>query len=291
MDHLRPRTLRRHAAAAAFLDAAGPFLARRETEHTVPLGVATALVEQPDLSAANPYLATVDRLGGVIAAAVMTPPHHLLLSFSDDPASSLLIADDLAAWSPPPSGVLGPESAVRPFLARWHEQTGQEALPGMAQRLYRLDRVRPLPHVPGALQVATERDRDLLITWAARFTAEALGHADPDRIAQMVDLRLRGREPGFFFWQDGGPTTMVGASGATPTGIRIASVYTPPHLRRRGYATAAVAAASQALLDSGRGFCCLFADLANPSANRIYESIGYRPVLDVTDYRFSPPRA
>lgn len=287
-------TLRRHDDPTAFLAAAGPFLARRETEHTVPLGVATGMVEHPDLYAPNPYLATVDLDEEVVAAAVMTPPHRLLLSFSDHPASSRLIADDLLASSPAPSGVVGPDPAVLPFLARWRERTGQGATPGMAQRLYRLDRVRPLPRiprVPGALRPASERDRDLLVAWMAAFTAEALDHAEPDRIARAVDLRLRARDPGFFLWQDDEPTTMVGASGKTPNGIRIAPVYTPPHLRHRGYATAAVAAASRTLLAGGRRFCCLFADLANPGANRIYEKIGCEPVLDVTDYRLAPPSA
>jgi predicted GNAT family acetyltransferase len=49
-----------------------------------------------------------------------------------------------------------------------------------------------------------------------------------------------------------------------------------------------VAALSQLLLDRGRRFCALYADLANPTSNRIYEQIGYEPVCDVVDYRFLP---
>jgi predicted GNAT family acetyltransferase len=47
-----------------------------------------------------------------------------------------------------------------------------------------------------------------------------------------------------------------------------------------------VAALSQLLLDRGRRFCALYADLANPTSNRIYERIGYEPVCDAVDYRF-----
>jgi predicted GNAT family acetyltransferase len=48
-----------------------------------------------------------------------------------------------------------------------------------------------------------------------------------------------------------------------------------------------VAKLSQHLLDQGRTFCTLFTDLANPTSNRIYQNIGYRPVCDYTVYRFN----
>jgi predicted GNAT family acetyltransferase len=79
---------------------------------------------------------------------------------------------------------------------------------------------------------------------------------------------------------------MCGTSRSTPNGSRIGPVYTPPDLRRRGYASAVVAAASQAQLDAGARFCFLFTDLANPTSNRIYQAIGYEPVRDVEVYTF-----
>jgi hypothetical protein len=73
-----------------------------------------------------------------------------------------------------------------------------------------------------------------------------------------------------------------------PNGIRIGPVYTPPELRRRGYASAVTAATSQAELDKGRRFIFLFTDLANPTANKIYQAIGYEPVIDVDQLTFVP---
>ena len=74
---------------------------------------------------------------------------------------------------------------------------------------------------------------------------------------------------------------MCTTGGRTPHGIRIGAVYTPPVLRGRGYASACVAAASQSQLDAGRTRCFLLTDLANPTANHIYQAIGYRPVRDI----------
>jgi hypothetical protein len=47
-------------------------------------------------------------------------------------------------------------------------------------------------------------------------------------------------------------------------------------------------ALSQRLLESGRKWCALFTDLANPTSNSIYQRIGYRPVCDFQEYRFAP---
>ena len=79
---------------------------------------------------------------------------------------------------------------------------------------------------------------------------------------------------------------MAACIGATPKGIRIGGVYTPPDERRRGYATALVAEVSRIKLAEGKALCFLFTDLANPTSNSIYQKIGYRPVCDFAEYRF-----
>jgi predicted GNAT family acetyltransferase len=80
---------------------------------------------------------------------------------------------------------------------------------------------------------------------------------------------------------------MAAHTGPTPNGVRVGAVYTPPELRGRGYASACTAAVTQRLLADGRRFCFLFTDLSNPTSNSIYQKIGYRPVCDVDQYRFS----
>jgi predicted GNAT family acetyltransferase len=91
-----------------------------------------------------------------------------------------------------------------------------------------------------------------------------------------------------YLWEDGDTVvSMVGAGGETPNGIRIGPVYTPPDLRGRGYASSLTAASSADQLARGRRFCFLFTDLANSTSNKIYQAIGYEPVCDVDQVRFS----
>jgi predicted GNAT family acetyltransferase len=73
---------------------------------------------------------------------------------------------------------------------------------------------------------------------------------------------------------------MAPCQGPTRNGIRVSYVFTPRPLRGKGYGTAIITALSQHLLDQGRRFCFLFADLDNPTSNSIYQKVGYQPVCD-----------
>ena len=81
--------------------------------------------------------------------------------------------------------------------------------------------------------------------------------------------------------------TVAASVRPTPNGMSINLVYTPSEERRKGYATACVAALSQRLLDDGCQFCTLFTDKANPTSNQIYREIGYHKVADFMEYFFA----
>jgi predicted GNAT family acetyltransferase len=63
---------------------------------------------------------------------------------------------------------------------------------------------------------------------------------------------------------------------------RVGPVYTPRKHRGRGIASRAVAEVSRLLRDSGER-ACLFTDQANPTSNRIYAALGFRPVVDMAN--------
>jgi predicted GNAT family acetyltransferase len=148
--------------------------------------------------------------------------------------------------------------------------------------------VLPVRGVAGGLRFAAEADRPRLLEWLAAFAHEALHEDDRDDAAlnAIVDHRLASAAAGLALWEDGEAVSLAGFGGATPNGIRIGPVYTPPGLRGRGYASALVAALSQLLLDGGRRFCFLYTDLANPTSNAIYRRIGYRLVCESAELRF-----
>jgi hypothetical protein len=172
----------------------------------------------------------------------------------------------------------------------WQLATGKQAVLKMAMRIYKLDQVNPVSGVPGSIRSANGNDESLLLEWYGGFHQDALREEpDSDQVQKQVERYLTA-DPvlrGMMIWEDGGkPVSMSGYTGPTPHGIRIGAVYTPPEIRRQGYASACVAGLSQHLLDQGFQFCFLFTDLLNPTSNHIYQQVGYNPVNDVDTYDF-----
>jgi predicted GNAT family acetyltransferase len=63
-----------------------------------------------------------------------------------------------------------------------------------------------------------------------------------------------------------------------PDIVQLGGIYTPPELRGRGYAKAAVDASLLAAIERGATRAVLFTN--NPSAARSYEAVGFRRLGD-----------
>ena len=272
----------RLADVEAFLIAAGPFLADREAEHNLILGICSNLAARPWPSDQPPAFFVVRSGPRVVLAAIWTPPYNLVLSEVDEALAVDGLADAAADDALP--GVLGPTGSAGSFAARWCRTAGRLPELAVAERIYRLTQVRPPAQPPGHLRLATVDDGALVTDWYAAFTREALPADAPPLDPTLVDRRIA--EGGIYLWDDAGPVSVTGVGARTPNGVRVGPVYTPPDRRGRGYASACVAAASQAQLDAGRSFVFLFTDLANPTSNRIYRAIGYEPIRDIESWRF-----
>jgi hypothetical protein len=265
--------------AADFLTEAGPLLLADEARHNLILGVAGTIRDSPDVYPLR-SLWLVRKEGRPVAAAIRTPPYNLILARPESPLALEALADGIAEELP---GVNGCVPEADAFAEIWAGRTGARARTNMRQGVYALEQVQPLRTVPGSARVATLDDRDLVLRWWIAFGEEVLHEGGPGRenAEAMVGHRLAARGRGFLLWEEGGNVvSLAGWGGATPNGIRIGPVYTPPDLRGHGYATALTGELSQRLLDGdlfdgGRRFCFLYTDLANPTSNAIYERIGY----------------
>jgi len=279
-----PLDLRRFDDVNDYLAVAGPFLAAREAEHNLIFGVCSNLREMPEAFSAPPYMAVVTAGDRVVAAALQTPPFQMILSEIDDPAATGVLASDVLDRELP--GVVGPVEHVGRFVEEWVGLGGPPGHLHVSERIFRLARVIPPRPVAGQARLAETGDRSLVAAWLEAFMREALGESEPRDIEGTTDRWLARRGRTLHLWEDREVVSLAGIGSPTPNGIRVGPVYTPPAMRGRGYASALVAAASQAALDAGRRFCFLFTDLANPTANHIYQAIGYEPIRDVDAWRF-----
>jgi uncharacterized protein len=284
--------VQRFADAQLFLDETGPFLAEREAEHNLMFGIAATLIIDPSRWRDRPYLAAIKRDGEVVAAALMTPPWNVAMSTTEDPDAIAALAHDLDRSRLTVPGVTASVDVARRFSQVWAGRHGLTARRTMAERIYRADRITPPSDVLGTVRLGSIDDRDLLIEWMEGFLDEALHGQTHARADSMVRADLESGSRTYYLWEvDGRPVSTAGVTGPTPNGIRVGPVYTPPDVRRRGYGSAVTAAASQAQLDAGRRFVFLFTDLANTTSNKIYQAIGYEPVIDVDQWEFEPAGA
>lgn len=192
------------------------------------------------------------------------------------------LVEALRRLDPPPAGIAGPTGAVDPLtLALGYEITDR-----MDERLFRLDALIDPAGVPGAARPAATEDVGFLAEWYAAFTVEAFGRLPPGFDARAMVERgiVRAR---CWIWSDaaGVPRSMAVRHPAVSGAARIGPVYSPPAGRGHGYGSAATAAAAADILAEG-AVPCLFTDLANPTSNRVYRRLGFRPVLDRTLVRF-----
>jgi predicted GNAT family acetyltransferase len=281
--------VRRPPDVHAFLADAGPFLAEREAEHNLLLGICSVLARDPQpFGEGPPYLAISENEGRIVGAAIRTPPHNLVLSETDDLAAIEPLVRDVLATVDTLPGVMGPGTVASAFVRAWCERAGGSATLTMANRIYRASRSMPPSGVEGGMRPYRDDDHELTIRWFDAFVREALPEESVnDSSEALLRRRLDDPDGGLRFWEDrGSRVSLAGFGSRTPNGIRVGPVYTPPESRGRGYASALVARMTAALLEGEHRFCFLFTDLANPTSNGIYQRIGYEAVTDVDQYAF-----
>lgn len=268
------------------------YLLRHEAANNLLFGIAYTLMNDPG-AFSEYYLATVVDDETIVGAAVMTVPYNLVLSHVEHRDALDALAGNLARSYRVLPGVNGSPPAVYQFAQLWTERTDIRHEVDMKQRIYQLREVTPPQGVAGELRIALQKDTDLLAEWHYAFAQDANMPTNRDHSRMWAERIFTTNIRRIFLWMvDDVPVSMVGTAGPTPNGIRIGPVFTPREHRGNGYASAATAAVSQRMLDEGKTVCFLYTDLANPTSNKIYQNIGYTPVIDSDVVRFlNAPRS
>ena len=176
------------------------------------------------------------------------------------------------------------------FAKRWSEKNSLNSNLFRKERVYKLERVSEESLGNRRFSVALKTYQALVLQWAGEMMKEAEADVTEDYIEQTKKMYAKefGENKSSFYllFNNDEPVSMVRKAGKTPNGNFINFVYTPPSLRRKGYATECCAKLSKLLLDEGNKYCFLFTDLSNPTSNSIYQKIGYRPVIEENHYKF-----
>jgi predicted GNAT family acetyltransferase len=246
-----------------------PLLLRHEAQNCFFLGQISTLAAPTETL----LLAITDHDGEVVGVANRTPPDYPLMISDLSPGTVAALADHLRARRINLSGVNGPPSEE--FARAWLQRAKATPRREMELGIFQADQVIPPTPAPGFFRVASPADLDRIIELYDAFGGEI---GEPTATKRDAVLR-RIQEQRSFVWElNGQIVSTAGWAGQTPNGVRINAVYTPPEHRGKGYASNCVAALTRHMLDTGRRFCFLYTDLANPTSNKIYQSIGYQRV-------------
>lgn len=258
-----------------FLEVAGDFLDADPVNHSVHL----TTVDSARRGIREPAALISLHDNGVLVGAATRMQDRPLHVAAMPLAAAPLVAD--AVRDQPIDAVTGPVDRVEAFRALWRDG-GRETY---RLRLYRLDDL-VVPDVPGESRLVTAADEDLITEWWVRFVAELDGLEREE--AEEVMRGSRAMPAGHVIWLvDGEPVSWAASTEPVAGVSRVGPVYTPPRHRRRGYGAAATAAVSRWAYGAGVDHVVLTADLANPTANSVYQGIGFRHVSDWSEYKWS----
>ncbi|MEC3916183.1 GNAT family N-acetyltransferase [Nocardia sp. CDC160] len=265
----------------AFRGRVAGFLNREPLRHTIMCTVVENLIGGLAPSEQPSYFASVHETE-VVGVAMCTAGRGVWLGELPDEVVPEL-AGRFAEVLPDIPDVVGSASSAAAFAAEWDKLRGTTARNGpVVERLYRLGRLHN-PPAPGAPRPATEADIELCRRWTAAMSREI---REPTVELSESALRARIAKGRWWLWKiEDRPVSLTAHQVPAYGWTRIGPVYTPPEHRAHGYASALVAHVSRILLDTGTGVC-LYADLANPTSNKVYRALGFEPVFDQVHYVF-----
>ncbi len=259
-------------------EAAREYLLARPVEHNL---LHTILEQACEFSLGGRFWIVADG-AAVVGFALQSPPGRGVVLGRMNADAIRALADAIEG---PVPGVQGEAAGAAVFAGRFSEVHRAVVTGVEAARLYELGPIGEIAPAPGAPRLATKGDGETPADWMRAFAAET---GDPIPSAteaqQAVDLRIA-REK-FWVWEHDGIRAMVSMAGPAAGVARVGPVYTPPESRGSGYATSCVHYVSRLLTDRGLR-CALYTDLANPTSNAIYRSIGYRAVAEHLRYDFA----
>jgi len=267
-------------SAQRFYDGIKSFLLECEDENSLLIGILSRLVEM-DAYQENLFLAAVIFKSKIVAVALHVPHRNLIITRARAGAIALL-ASRLKTLNIAIPGVEGPESEAHEFVKNWKEITNVGLTLQRTMRIYRLDKVILPKKVTGSMRLAQLKEMKILRSWFDAFFSE-INTGDSSELTHAV-LSHALEKGNLYLWYDGKIVSMAGIARSSPNGKSVNLVYTPIEHRGCGYASNLVASLSENIIQSGMKFCTLFADLKNPTSNRIYINIGYYPVGDFTEY-------
>lgn len=250
-----------------------PFLKAYEQENNLILGV----LYSPQLPV---FMATIVKEGRLVGVMLQTHPRQVIVSkhfISVEDRKEF--AKQLCIAYPHIPGLIGEKELVEGVAKEIAVHCNKHIRLGMNQCIYVLQRVEKEADNNGVFHQVVQEEQPLIEKWVYEFCRDvhlpATKEDASEKAAELIESHR------LFGWKVNGElVSMAAVARPTENNITVNYVYTPSEKRGSGYASNCVAALSQRMLNEGYKTTSLYTDLANPTSNKIYQEIGYKPVME-----------
>lgn len=275
--------LTKYRNAAQYNERVHSFLIEDEAANNLPLGLLNTMKISDKYK--DPLLLLVENgEGSVVGSFIMTPPHYLVSTLNVEKKDIPQIVEQLKRFCEESNitfpGFIAEKEIALQLTHAWCNETGSSFHVRMNQRVYQLNEVIDIPLSDGKMVPISKEHEALLADWLIGFVKDTGENPLTDEEAILRSRDMIENEKYVYLWEvDGKPVSMARGARRTDHGITVNFVYTPKEFRKMGYASSVVAELSRLLLKD-HAFCSLYTDLDNPTSNKIYMEIGYKPVCD-----------
>ncbi|PEP47140.1 GNAT family N-acetyltransferase [Bacillus pseudomycoides] len=248
-------------------------LEMNEQENNLLLGVLQ--------STENPLFMAIAKQNEKIALILLqTEKKQMIVAKSEISQEAIEgIAKQLTKVYPDIPGLIGEKRVVKQLAEEIAKLEQKKLSIRMNQGVYELKKVKKKWGEYGVFRRVNSVELPLIEKWVHQFCEDVHLPTTEEKAKQTANTLVSTNR--LFGWEvDGRLVSVAAITRPTKSNITINFVYTPKEERKQGYASNCVAALSQLMLDRGYKTTTLYTDLANPTSNKIYQEIGYEPIME-----------
>lgn len=272
----------KHENAAEFYHLNRDFLLKEEAFYNLSFGLIKGIMNGTYVPN-NEFFYTIikeDKIIGFGMRSNLDKP--IILSRMNQESISLLVKkleEDKVSLA----GVNGPVDEVEYFSSLWKMKEKKLVL---HLGVYSNTKLIPAKKVEGTILSLEEVSEDIIKSFILGFNNDCF----PDhpmnnkKLAEAIE-RQRKTNGLRFLKVNGEIVAMTSKTRGTENGQTLSFVYTPDHLRGKGFASYLVSELTAEILKE-KIFASLYTDLKNPTSNSIYQKIGYVKIGENKHYDY-----
>lgn len=226
------------------------------------------------------FMAVAKKNEEIVLIFLQTEPKQMIVATCEGAQEVIKeIAKQLTKVYPDIPGLIGEKRIVKQLADEIAQLEQKKLSIGMNQGVYELKQVKKRWDEHGVFRQVNSGELPLIEKWIYQFCEDVHLPTTEEKANQTASTLVSTNR--LFGWEvDGRLVSVAAITRPTKSNITVNFVYTPKEERKKGYASNCVAALSQRMLNQGYKTTTLYTDLANPTSNKIYQEIGYEPIME-----------